>query len=78
MLCLPYYLRLAKAVTVLLTVATRVLAILTVLAAEDILNRHVRVLRDRLSNILAKTKRVVDDTATTAEDGAADVTARLD
>jgi len=75
------------AVTVLLTVLAcatvlTVLAVLTptarVLATEDITNRHVRMLRYRLSNILAKTKRVVDDTPTTAEDGATDVTARLD
>ena len=69
------YLRLTNVATVsLLTVlaCATVLAVLTsittVLAAEHIANRHVRVLHDRLSNILAKAKRVVDNTPTTAED----------
>ena len=80
------YLRLAKGDYRLLAVLAcaavlavlAILAILAVLAAENIANRHVRMLRYRLANILAKAKRVVNNATTTAEDGAADVAARLD
>ena len=54
-----------------------ILAILTILAAENIANRHVRMLRNRRANILAEAKGVVNNAATTAEDRAADVAARL-
>ena len=56
----------------LLTVAAAILAVLAavlaILTAENILNRHVRVLRDRLANILAKAERVINNTPATAED----------
>ena len=55
-----------------------ILTILAVLAAENIANRHVRMLRSRCADILAEAKGVVNNAATTAEDGAADVAARLD
>ncbi len=59
-----YYLLL----TVLAAVLAVLAAVLTILAAENILNRHVRVLRHRLANILAEAERVIYDLATTAED----------
>ena len=55
----------------LLTVATAVLAIaaaLAILAAENILNRAVQMLRCNSANILAEAKRIIYDLATTAED----------
>ena len=55
-----------------------VLAVLAILAAENIANRHVRMLRSSRADILAEAKGVVNNAATTAEDGAAHVAARLD
>ena len=69
---------LACAAVLAILAVLAVLAVLAILAAENIANRHIRMLRSSRAYILAEAKGVVNNAATTAEDGAADVAARLD